>query len=56
MGNSFPLAPGHEVAGEVDAVGEGVATWSVGDRVGVGWFGGMRFHVRALPSRRFHLL
>ena len=40
MGNEFPRAPGHEVAGVVDAVGEGVSAWSVGDRVGVGWFGG----------------
>jgi D-arabinose 1-dehydrogenase-like Zn-dependent alcohol dehydrogenase len=40
MGNDFPRAPGHEVAGEVDAVGDGVTTWAVGDRVGVGWFGG----------------
>ena len=39
LGNSFPRAPGHEVAGVVDAIGEGVTTWSVGDRVGVGWFG-----------------
>ena len=43
MGNSFPRAPGHEVAGEVDAVGEGVTAWSAGDRVGVGWFGGCDF-------------
>ena len=40
MGNDFPRTPGHEVAGVVDAVGEGVTAWSVGDRVGVGWFGG----------------
>jgi D-arabinose 1-dehydrogenase-like Zn-dependent alcohol dehydrogenase len=47
MGNSFPRAPGHEVAGAVDAVGEGVTTWSVGDRVGVGWFGGCDFTCEA---------
>ena len=39
-GNEFPRAPGHEVAGRVDAIGEGVDDWGVGDRVGVGWFGG----------------
>ncbi len=43
LGNSFPRAPGHEVAGVVDAVGEGVTAWTAGDRVGVGWFGGCDF-------------
>ncbi len=43
LGNAFPRAPGHEVAGVVDAVGDGVSTWNVGDRVGVGWFGGCDF-------------
>ncbi len=28
-----PFAPGGEIAGEVDALGEGVTGWSVGDRV-----------------------
>ena len=50
LGNSFPRAPGHEVAGVVDAVGEGVSTWNVGDRVGVGWFGGCDFTCE--PCRR----
>ena len=36
----FPRAPGHEIAGTIDAVGEGAQTWKVGDRVGVGWHGG----------------
>jgi D-arabinose 1-dehydrogenase-like Zn-dependent alcohol dehydrogenase len=36
----YPIVPGHEIAGVVDAVGEGVIGWSVGTRVGVGWFGG----------------
>jgi alcohol dehydrogenase len=39
-GTPFPLVSGHEVAGRVDALGDGVAGWEVGDRVGVGWFGG----------------
>src|SRR5215212_8614668 len=43
MGPYFPRAPGHEVAGEVDAVGDGVGAWRTGDRVGVGWFGGFDF-------------
>jgi propanol-preferring alcohol dehydrogenase len=36
----FPRVPGHEVIGRIDAVGEGVERWGVGDRVGVGWLGG----------------
>jgi D-arabinose 1-dehydrogenase-like Zn-dependent alcohol dehydrogenase len=47
MGNDFPRAPGHEVAGTVDALGDGVSAWSSGDRVGVGWFGGCDFTCEA---------
>lgn len=36
----YPKIPGHEVAGVIDAVGEGVTDWKVGQRVGVGWHGG----------------
>jgi len=39
-GIQFPRAPGHEVAGVIDAVGAGVTGWSAGQRVGVGWHGG----------------
>lgn len=39
-GSSWPLVPGHEIAGTVDAVGPDVHRWSEGQRVGVGWFGG----------------
>jgi D-arabinose 1-dehydrogenase-like Zn-dependent alcohol dehydrogenase len=46
----YPIVPGHEIAGVVDAVGEGVIGWSIGTRVGVGWFGG---HCgRCEPCRR----
>ncbi|MFJ2745203.1 alcohol dehydrogenase catalytic domain-containing protein [Streptomyces sp. NPDC087440] len=43
LGTPFPRVPGHEIAGEVDAVGAGVTAWRVGDRVGVGWHGGSCF-------------
>ncbi|MDO9377917.1 MAG: alcohol dehydrogenase catalytic domain-containing protein [Nocardioidaceae bacterium] len=43
MASAYPRVPGHEVAGTVDAVGEGVTQWEVGQRVGIGWFGGACF-------------
>ena len=39
-GLTLPRVPGHEVVGRVDAVGGGVSKWRVGERVGVGFFGG----------------
>jgi NADPH2:quinone reductase len=42
-GLSYPHVPGHEIAGRIDAVGEDVEGWSIGDRVGVGWHGGHCF-------------
>ena len=38
MGNTFPRAPGHEVIGDIIAVGEDVAGFSVGQRVAIGSF------------------
>jgi len=42
-GLSYPRIPGHEVAGVIDAIGEGMTPWKLGDRVGVGWYGGHCF-------------
>jgi alcohol dehydrogenase len=39
-GIQYPRVPGHEVIGIVDSVGQGVARWKPGQRVGVGWHGG----------------
>src|SRR5437870_11822208 len=39
-GIQYPRVPGHEVIGVIDAVGSGVAGWTTGQRVGVGWHGG----------------
>ncbi len=39
-GIAYPRSPGHEIAGVIDAVGEGTDPWKVGDRVGIGWHGG----------------
>jgi D-arabinose 1-dehydrogenase-like Zn-dependent alcohol dehydrogenase len=43
-GQSYPLIPGHEVAGVIEALGDGVEGWRAGQRVGVGWFGGQCGH------------
>ena len=37
---SQPVVPGHEIIGVIDAVGSGVTTFSVGERVGLGFLGG----------------
>ncbi len=37
---TLPRVPGHEVVGQIDAVGLGVDNRRLGERVGVGWFGG----------------
>ena len=57
-----PFAPGGEIAGEVEAVGEGVEGWSVGDRViAVTGFGGLAekvvipAQVRVPPAGRAQL-
>jgi alcohol dehydrogenase, propanol-preferring len=43
-GLSFPRVPGHEVAGRIEAIGSRVSQWRVGQRVGVGFFGGNDGH------------
>ena len=40
----YPRVPGHEVIGEIDALGEGVSLWKVGQRVGVGFLAGYCGH------------
>jgi len=39
-GLQLPRITGHEVAGTIDALGDDVTTFKVGERVGVGWHGG----------------
>jgi D-arabinose 1-dehydrogenase-like Zn-dependent alcohol dehydrogenase len=46
----YPRVPGHEVVGKIDALGEGVSTWKLGQRVGVGFLGG--YCGRCTPCRR----
>lgn len=40
----YPRVPGHEVVGEIDAIGAGVTEWTPGQRVGVGWNAGYCGH------------
>src|ERR1700674_1904385 len=36
----WPRVPGHEAVGRIDAIGEDVQGWALGQRVGVGFLGG----------------
>jgi alcohol dehydrogenase, propanol-preferring len=49
-GISYPRVPGHEAVGRIDALGDGVSRWTVGQRVGVGYLSGPCF--RCAPCRR----
>ena len=42
-GIQYPRVPGHEIAGRVDALGDNVTAWTVGQRVGIGWHGSHDF-------------
>jgi alcohol dehydrogenase len=49
-GMTWPLTPGHEAAGTIAELGDGVEDFAVGDRVAVGWFGGNCN--RCIPCRK----
>ncbi len=38
-GPKLPLVPGHEIAGEIEALGPGVTRFAPGQRVGIPWLG-----------------
>ncbi|PHH78574.1 hypothetical protein CDD82_2965 [Ophiocordyceps australis] len=44
MGNVFPRIPGHEIVGQVVAIGAQVSGFKVGERVGGPWHGGHDGH------------
>jgi alcohol dehydrogenase len=52
-GLRFPVTPGHEIAGHIDAIGDGVAGWRGGDRVAIGWSGGYCGHCRSCGRGEF---
>ena len=35
---AYPIIPGHQVVGHVEALGPEVSGWRIGDRVGIPWF------------------
>jgi propanol-preferring alcohol dehydrogenase len=39
-GLTLPRVPGHEVVGRIEALGSAVTRWKIGQRVGIGFFGG----------------
>jgi D-arabinose 1-dehydrogenase-like Zn-dependent alcohol dehydrogenase len=52
-GLKYPIVPGHEIVGIVDAVGAEVSRLKVGDRVGVGWHGGHCGHCTSCRNGDF---
>ncbi len=51
----LPRVPGHEIVGRVDALGDGVQTLSLGERVGVPWLGWTCGECRYCASGRENL-
>lgn len=52
-GISYPRVPGHEVVGKIDRLGSKVTGWVIGQRVGVGWYGGPCFKCDACKRGDF---
>lgn len=52
---SYPLVPGHEVIGVVEALGGQAKGLAVGDRVGLGWFSGSCLACHTCLSGNHHL-
>lgn len=51
----LPVVPGHQAVGVVDAVGDGVEGWSVGDRAGAFWLASTDGTCRACMAGRENL-
>jgi alcohol dehydrogenase, propanol-preferring len=54
-GAKLPIVPGHEIVGVVEQVGDGVAGFAIGDRVGVPWLGYSCDECRFCRERRENL-
>ncbi|KAF5606485.1 general amidase [Fusarium subglutinans] len=55
FGDLFPRVPGHELVGDVVAVGDGVSKFTVGERVGGAWHGGHDGTCRSCQTGSFQL-
>lgn len=53
--SQFPLVPGHEVVGEITAIGDEVKGLKVGDRVGLGWSSASCMHCDQCMDGSQHL-
>jgi propanol-preferring alcohol dehydrogenase len=51
----YPIVPGHEIVGVIEALGEGVGGFSVGQRVGVPWLAKACGHCEYCKSERENL-
>ncbi|TNJ42130.1 NAD(P)-dependent alcohol dehydrogenase [Tamlana fucoidanivorans] len=51
----YPIVPGHEIVGEVIAVGSEVKNVNVGDKVGLGWFSESCMHCNQCIGGNQHL-
>jgi uncharacterized zinc-type alcohol dehydrogenase-like protein len=51
----YPLVPGHEIVGEVTALGSEVKGLNVGDKVGMGWFSQSCMHCNQCMDGKQHL-
>src|SRR5687768_3135013 len=49
----YPREPRHEIAGRIDAIGDNVTSWAIGQLVGVGWHGGHCFVCEQCPRGAF---
>jgi len=51
----YPLVPGHEIVGEVTALGSEVKGLNIGDKVGMGWFSQSCMHCNQCMDGKQHL-